>query len=157
MSRARSAPRYTPGGAALHQLVHELERIAQEGVAFGRVSSARLALLHAVLQREQTASELARERGATRQATLRLVDALLAEGWLERVENPRHRRAPLLRATPLGARAYHDAAQLRAQALNRAAESCDAGEVLAAVRLLRVLREQAGRRSADSSRPGSGV
>lgn len=148
MGRARSAPRYTPGGAALHQLIRELERTAQEGVALGRISSARLALLHAVMQRPQTASELARARGATRQTTLRLVDALLAEGWLERAENPRHRRAPLLRATALGERAHAEAAHARAQALNRIAESCDAGDVTAAIRVLRMLREKVGRRGA---------
>jgi DNA-binding MarR family transcriptional regulator len=140
---ARLAPRYTPGGAALHQLVRELERIAQEGLPLARLSSVRLALLHSAMTRGKTASELARERGASRQATLRVVDALLAEGWLERAENPRHRRAPLLRATPLGRRVYQAAAQEQAHALNRIAESCDAAEVFAAIRLLRTLRERA--------------
>jgi DNA-binding MarR family transcriptional regulator len=143
----RSAPRYTPGGAALHQLVRELERFAQEGFALGRLSNARLGVMHSLLHSEKTASELARERGATRQATLRVVDALLAEGWLERSDNPRNRRAPLLRVTALGARVQHDSAREQAQALNRIAESCDNAEVLAAVRLLRGLRERAGARA----------
>jgi len=144
---SRAAPRYTPGGAALHQLVRELERFAQEGLALGRLSTARLAVMHSLLQSEKTASELARERGATRQATLRVVDALLAEGWLERAANPRHRRAPLLRVTALGARVQRAGAHEQAQALNRIAESCDGAEVLAAVRLLRGLRERAGARA----------
>jgi DNA-binding MarR family transcriptional regulator len=144
---SRSTPRYTPGGAALHQLVRELERFAQEGLALGRLSTARLAVLHSLLQSEKTASELARERGATRQATLRVVDALLAEGWLERAENPRHRRAPLLRVTALGARVHRDAAQEHAQALNRIADGCNGAEVIAAVRLLRGLRARAGARA----------
>jgi len=144
---SRRAPRYTPGGAALHQLIRELERFAQEGLALGRLSTARLAILHSLLQSEKTASELARERGATRQATLRVVDALLAEGWLERAENPRHRRAPQLRVTPLGARVHRDAAHEQAQALNRIADSFDSTEIIAAVRLLRALRERAGARS----------
>jgi DNA-binding MarR family transcriptional regulator len=139
----RNAPRYTPGGAALHLLVTELERFAQEGLVVGRLSGARLALLQSLLQGEKTASELARERGATRQATLRVVDALLAEGWLQRVPNPRHRRAPLLRVSPLGARVHRDAAHARAQELNRIAESCDGAEMFAAVRLLRAVREKA--------------
>ena len=138
----RAAPRYTAGGAALHQLVGEIERFGQEGAALARLSGARIALMHRLLQHEQTASQLARERGATRQATLRLVDALLAEGWLARAENPRHRRAPLLRVTPLGARVYHEAAREQAQALNRLAQGCDARELASAVRLLRSLREQ---------------
>lgn len=140
---SRNAPRYTPGGAALHQLVRELERFAQEGLALARLSPARLGVMHGLLQGEKTASELARERGATRQATLRVVDALLAEGWLERAPNPRHRRAPLLRVTALGARVYREAAQEQARALNRIAESCASAEVFAAVRLLRALREKA--------------
>ena len=146
VGRARTTPRYTPGGAALHQLLRELERFAQEGLALGRLSAARLALLHSLLQSEKTASDLARERGASRQATLRVVDALLAEGWLERAPNPRHRRAPLLRVTPHGARVHHEAAHAQAQALNRIAESCDSAEVFAATRLLRALRERAAPR-----------
>jgi len=140
--RARNAPRYTPGGAALHQLMRELEGIGAEGVVLGGLSSARLAVLHSALQSAKTASALARERGSSRQATLRVVDALLAEGWLERADNPRHRRAALLRATALGTRTYYDAAQARAQALNAIAEGCDGAEVLAATRLVRLLRER---------------
>jgi DNA-binding MarR family transcriptional regulator len=143
LAPGRVAPRYTPGGAALHQLLREIEGFSKEGVALARLSAARLAAMHSLLQREKTASELARERGATRQATLRVVDALLAEGWLERIPNPRHRRAPLLRVTRLGSRVYHDAAQEQAQALNRIAESFDSAEVRAALRLLRALRERA--------------
>lgn len=139
----RSAPRYTPGGAALHQLAREIERFSQAGLVLGRLSAARLALLHSLLQNEKTASDLARERGATRQATLRVVDSLLAEGWLQRVPNPRHRRAALLRVTALGKRVYHESALEQAQALNRIAESCDSAEVFAAVRLLRIVREKA--------------
>jgi DNA-binding MarR family transcriptional regulator len=139
----RSAPRYTPGGAALHQLLGEIERFAREGLPLARLSGARLSVLHSVLQGEKTASALARERGATRQATLRVARALLAEGWLVRAPNPRHRGAPLLRATPLGARAYADAAHQQARALNRIAKSCDSAEVFAALRLLRAIRERA--------------
>lgn len=143
---SRSAPRYTPGGAALHQLVRELERFAQEGLALGRLSAARLAVLQSLIQGEKTASELARERGATRQATLRVVDALLAEGWVQRAPNPRHRRAPLLHVTALGARICHEAAHAQARALNQIAESCDSAELFAAVRLLRAVRERAAAR-----------
>ncbi|MBM4383487.1 MAG: winged helix-turn-helix transcriptional regulator [Deltaproteobacteria bacterium] len=143
--RASSAPRYTATGAALHQLLRELERFAQEGLALGRLSSVRLALLHSAMHGEKTASELARERGASRQATLRVVDSLLAEGWLERAPNPRHRRAPLLRATPLGRRTYFAAAHEEAAALNSLAEHCAYEEVAAALKLLRTIREHATR------------
>jgi DNA-binding MarR family transcriptional regulator len=142
----RAAPRYTPGGAALHQLVHELERFAREGLPLTRLGTARIAILHSLLQGPKTVSELARERGATRQATLRVVDALRAEGWLERVANPRHRRAPLLRVTPLGARIHRESAREQAQALNRLAESFDSADVFAAIRLLRSVREKAASR-----------
>jgi DNA-binding MarR family transcriptional regulator len=130
----------------LHQLVREVERVAQAGLPLARVSAARLGVMQSLLQREKTASELARERGATRQATLRIVDALLAEGWIARAPNPRHRRAPLLRVTALGARVHHASAHEQAQALNRIAESFDGAEVLAATRLLRALRERAAAR-----------
>lgn len=134
------APRYTPAGSALHQLLREIERVAQEGIGVARVSPGRLALLQSLRRGAKTASELARERGASRQTTLRMVEALLAEGWIARAPNPRHRRAPLLGITAHGARVYERAAQQQAQTLNQRAESCDAGEVFAALRLLRSLR-----------------
>ncbi len=141
--RPRSTPRYTPAGAALHQLLREVERTAQEEIGLARLTPARLAVLHSLLQSAKTASELARERGASRQATLRVVESMLAEGWLERAQNPRHRRAPLLRVTAHGARAHQNAALEQARALNQLAESCDSAEVFAAIRLLRNLRERA--------------
>jgi DNA-binding MarR family transcriptional regulator len=143
--QTRPAPRYTATGAALHHLLRELERFAQEGLVLGRLTSVRLGLLHSAIQLEKTASDLARERGASRQATLRVVDSLLAEGWLERAPNPRHRRAPLLRATPLGRRVYYAAAHEEAAALNAVAEHCDHAEVAAALKLLRTLRAHARR------------
>lgn len=142
-SRGKAAPRYTAAGAALHQLLRELERIAQEGIGSERLTPARLAALHSLREGAKTASDLARERGASRQTTLRVVEAMLAEGWLERAPNPRHRRAPLLRLTAHGARVYESAAHAEAQELNRLAESCDPAEVFAALRLLRSLRERA--------------
>ena len=58
--RSRTGPRYTPAGAALHQLLREAERTAQQGIALGRITAARLAALHSLLQHAKTASELAR-------------------------------------------------------------------------------------------------
>jgi DNA-binding MarR family transcriptional regulator len=138
--RLRVAPRYTAGGGALHQLLREVERVAREGVGSARLSTGRLALLRSLGRAAKTASELARERGASRQSTLRIVESLLAEGWIARAPNPRHRRAPLLGLTPLGARVYERAALAQAEALNRLAERCDPAQVLDALRLLRSLR-----------------
>ncbi|MCC7538595.1 MAG: MarR family transcriptional regulator [Deltaproteobacteria bacterium] len=68
----------------------------------------------------QTVPDLARARSVTRQSLQPVVSALVAEGLVERLANPRHARSPLFRATP------------RAVALVRAMDHND-DRVLAAV------------------------
>ena len=59
-------------------------------------------VLGACLREPQTASSISRQMGISRQAVQRVANRLLAEGLLERSDNPAHKRAPLLAATQAG-------------------------------------------------------
>jgi len=54
-----------------------------------------------------TVPEIARMRPTSRQRMQRLADELAAEGLVEFVDNPRHRRSKLVRLTRKGNRHYH--------------------------------------------------
>jgi len=146
--RLGPAPRYTRAGAALFQLARELERLDLNGLLGGEVSAARLDVLRALSRGgPQTVSQIARGREATRQAVQRLVDALVAEGWLELAVNPRHRRAKLVKLARRGEREYQRLAAEEARALNAAAEAVAPDQVQAATELLRQLRRVLASRS----------
>jgi|SRR6516164_9347362 DNA-binding MarR family transcriptional regulator len=68
--------------------------------AFGFIRS--LALLGPL-----TIPEIAKMRPTSRQRMQRLADELAAEGLVEFVDNPRHRRSKLVRLTRKGNRHYH--------------------------------------------------
>src|SRR5215470_7114302 len=52
----------------------------------------------------QSVSQMARSRGVARQAIQQLADQLRADGLIEYLENPAHRRVKLMRITPNGGR-----------------------------------------------------
>ena len=70
------------------------------GGAFGFMRS--LALLGPL-----TVPQIAQMRPTSRQRMQRLADELAAEGLVEFIDNPRHRRSRLVRLTPKGEARYH--------------------------------------------------
>jgi DNA-binding MarR family transcriptional regulator len=71
------------------------------GGAFGFLRS--LALLGPL-----TVPQIAQMRPTSRQRMQRLADELAAEGFVEFVDNPKHRRSKLVRLTPEGGRRYRE-------------------------------------------------
>ena len=67
-------------------------------------------VLGACLREPQTASGISRQMGISRQAVQRVANRLLAEGLLERLDNPAHKRAPLLASTQAGRNAVSEIA-----------------------------------------------
>jgi len=59
-------------------------------------------VLGASLREPRTASGISRQMGISRQAVQRVANRLLAEGLLESLSNPAHKRAPLLAPTLAG-------------------------------------------------------
>jgi len=76
---------------------------AEEGL-----TAARWQVLGAVALggRPLTVPQIARRMGLTRQAVQASVNRLLSETLVEAVENPDHRRSPIIRMTELGAEKY---------------------------------------------------
>src|SRR5229473_2688214 len=58
----------------------------------------------------QTVADIARSMGLTRQSVQRIANELARRGLLERADNPRHVRAPLMRLTDRGTKASEAAA-----------------------------------------------
>ncbi len=136
---------YTEVGAALFQLIRQLEsslpHLAQLPVSQGRMALLRsLALLG-----PRNLSELARERGVSRQGVQRLADALEAEGLASGTPDPRNARAKRLALTDRGVRAYRELALAEARELNALSAGLSAADLRAATRVLRLLATRARR------------
>lgn len=64
------------------------------------LTAARWQVVGAVLREPMTVAGIARTMGLARQSVQRTADLLVAGGFAEYLDNPRHRRARLLSATP---------------------------------------------------------
>jgi DNA-binding MarR family transcriptional regulator len=130
---------YTEPGAALYQLLRELEaslpRLSALPVSHGRMGLLRTLALHGPLH----GSEVARLRGVSRQGVLRLAEALEQEGLVRTRPHPGNARARLLELTEAGAQAYRRLAVQEARELNELAVGLGPGELRAATRVLRSL------------------
>lgn len=99
---------------AIDRVIGETFRLYGAVVAAGDVitrpfglSSARWQVMGAIEATEgATVSALAREVGVTRQSVRRIVSEMTAEGYLQLIENPSHRRARIVVMTRQGWRAY---------------------------------------------------
>ena len=100
---ARSAIPDGELAARIHSAaLHLLRRLAQEDRATG-VSPARLSALSVlVFGGPRTIGALAAAEGVTPPTMTRLVAALVAEGLVERLEEPGDRRVVRLQASPMG-------------------------------------------------------
>lgn len=124
---------------ALFHLLRELEA-ALPLLPQLPVSHGRMALLRSLaLRGPRNLSELARERGVSRQGVQRLAGALEAEGLARSVRDPRSARAKRLELTEAGLAAYRELAQQEARELNTRAAGLAPAELRTAGRVLRLL------------------
>src|SRR6478752_239788 len=120
-------------------------------------SSARWQVLAMVEEGDHTVAETARTLGLARQSVQRIADLLEADGLVRFVDNPRHRRARLIRLTEEGRavlrriqavqRPWADALGAGAGEARLRRLNADLDRVLAGVQL-RQAGERAGRRRA---------
>ena len=102
---------------------------------------ARWQVLGACLREPQTASGISRQMGISRQAVQRVANRLLAEGFLERSDNPAHKRAPLLAATPAGRNAVTRVAPEQTAFSERIVKAFGRAELESLIRELQRLSE----------------
>ncbi len=125
-----------PAGDALTELVIRTFRLnglflaaAEHMARPAGLTAARWQVLGAVLREPLTVSDAARAMGLTRQSVQRLADALVADGMAEFIDNPRHRRAKLLRPTQAGWDAIDVIRPLQHAFTRQVTEEMDADEL----------------------------
>ena len=93
----------------LRPLVLQLAR-ALEGPLKGQgiTPGARAAMEILAAAGPQTVPDIARQWTLGRQNVQRIVDALIERAWVQRVQNPGHRRSALLSLTPEGATRFRE-------------------------------------------------
>lgn len=110
----------------------------------GRSETARGVLRGLVRYGPRTVPQLAHTRSVTRQHTQEVVNTLVADGYVELVANPDHKRSRLVRATRRGvaAVAVLDDADARTMAAVGEELAASRADLAAAVRVLRAVRER---------------
>lgn len=133
----------SPAGSALTDLVVRTFRlnglflaVAEHMARPAGLTAARWQVLGAVLRQPLTVSDAARAMGLARQSVQRLADALVADGMAEYVDNPRHRRARLLRPTQAGWDAIDVIRPLQHAFTHHVTEGMDADELRRAVAVM---------------------
>ena len=97
-------------------------------------------------------AHVARSMGLTRQNVRRIVGDLAAEGMLDLVANPHHRRAPLVVMTAAGAAAYQRAMALWSPIAAAMVDGIPREELDATVRTLRTMRDRLERVTATDEK-----
>lgn len=90
----------------------------------------------------QTVPQLARRRAVSRQDRQALVNRLRDQGLVELVENPAHRRSPLVRLTPRGKALVDEMTQREAELLEALGIHRPEADLRAAADVLRAIRER---------------
>ncbi|MBB4638598.1 MarR family winged helix-turn-helix transcriptional regulator [Longimicrobium terrae] len=139
---------HTENGAAFTALVLEVFRVnrllqdaGDQLSAPAGLSTARWQVLGVVEHGPIPVADVARAMGLTRQSVRETAALLEAEGFVEFVENPRHRRARLMRITHLGLAAMERLAAGQAAWANRLAEALPLEALRATVRTMGRIRE----------------
>ena len=138
-------------------LFHRMKAAAETIHRQGEASAGRRGVLQSLDRHgPQTVPDLARARPVSRQHIQMLVNPLLAEGLVERIENPRHKSSKLIRLTAAGRRVIAGlearekpvlaamAAELDAEELERAAAALARIRELLADPRIRELMEETG-------------
>ncbi len=125
-------------GALFHRLRHDSELLHERG----EFSSGMRAILRS-LERigPQTVPQMARARPVSRQYVQRLVNDLAAEGSVEPIENPAHKRSRLIRITENGRRALVRMERREKSALDGLVFGVDRTEMARAAETLRKVRQ----------------
>lgn len=130
MSIPPAIPPVSPVASTMTDLILEVFRLNGLLVTYGDalsapfgLTSARWKVMGAIALegRPITVAQIARRMGLTRQAVQRLADELVGDGLLRRLDNPDHRRAPLIGLTEAGAAGYTAVSGAYAEASERLA------------------------------------
>jgi DNA-binding MarR family transcriptional regulator len=147
---AKQVANRTAAGQAIEELIVEIVAtfflLRAEGMRIGVVSSSGegywsvLRLLK--LNGAQTVPQIARYRYVPRQSVQKLANEMLADGVIELVNNPAHRKSKLLRLTSKGEAIFQELSDRIAVLTETMAEQGDAAQLQNAVAVVKHLHEQ---------------
>lgn len=133
----------TPKAEALTDLILEVFRFRGELERHGRKivqpfeqTPTRWLVLGAIGERPRTIPQIARRMGVTRQGVQRVADGIVSEGLAECVDNPDHRRSPILTLTARGRRILTRINGAQAGWSNKVAETFTLEDLRNAVRTI---------------------
>ena len=108
------------------------------------LTSARWQVLGAVAMAStpQPVAHIAADMGLARQGVQRIVNELVNDGFVAFEENPRHRRAKLVRLTPRGSEVISAAGKLQRPWVDGLAAGLDGGKIAIAAEVLEALRNR---------------
>lgn len=148
----------TPEGEAVFRLMlevlqtfHRLRAVGAEegGVTPGGAGS--WGLMRSLAEGgPQTVPAIARSRPVSRQHIQKLADELAAEGLVEFVDNPEHKRSKLMRLTAAGRTRYKSVSGRIQQLADELGRGLDAKKIVAAADVLTRLRERLSKGSIDN-------
>ena len=141
----------TSAGNAFSDLVVQLLRLHGRLIAAGNAmakpvgqTEARWQVLGVIEHGPATVAEVARVFGLARQSVQRTADALERDGLAAFEDNPRHRRARLLRITPRGRAALSRIQEVQRQWADELGAQFDERELRQATELLERVRQALG-------------
>jgi DNA-binding MarR family transcriptional regulator len=146
----------TPAADALTELILETFRLNGRLLTAGDqlvtelgLTSARWQVLGAMAASPapMPIAHIARNMGLARQSVRRLVDEMARDGLVRLAPNPHHARAKLVLPTEAGKRAFAAAHRKQVPWANAVTKGVAAGEIRAAHRMLKAIRERIERES----------
>ena len=90
----------------------------------------------------RTVPQIARSRPVSRQHIQTLADDMAADGLVEFIANPAHKRSKLVRLTPRGEAVHADLTARMGELCDRFAQDMDEAELRTAARVLATLRQK---------------
>lgn len=123
------------------RLFHRLRRVMEELHHQGELSSGKSGILKSLDRHgPQTVPQMARARPVSRQYIQTLVNPLLKENLVERLENPAHKNSPLVSLTERGEELVREMRRRERDALERLEVDLDADDLRSAREILQELR-----------------
>jgi DNA-binding MarR family transcriptional regulator len=160
-----SSPAPDAPGQPLHQailavrrLFHALAGTADRAHAELGITTSMRAVLEILHDRgPRTVPQIARQQGVSRQHIQVVVNALLAAGLVECIDNPDHLRSPLVRLGAAGSKACEAVRRREARLLAGLAKRISGGDLKVTLRTLNAMESGLNRPEAKSGRAGSAV
>ncbi|MEJ2121724.1 MAG: MarR family transcriptional regulator [Alphaproteobacteria bacterium] len=127
----------SPGGEAMFELVFATARaffrLRAAGARIGAITpwgGGLIGMMHSLKWGgPQTVPQIARARPVSRQRIQKLADEMAAEGLIEFVDNPAHKRSKLVRLTAKGEAAYDELRAAMLALCEEMAADMDAGQI----------------------------